>query len=350
MQLPLFPLTQVSEASRVVVMANTKRKRPGLKNPHRDKSLKDDPAVSEIPLACASEPHAVEFLEQMRGWDDNAACVHCGSSRVYKMQDAKTGGRNKRFLWRCRDCQKQYTVRVGTVMEDSRIALRHWVLGFWRVCSSKKGVSALELRRQTGITHKSALFLLHRIRWAIADDGTTILGGSGKTIEADETYVGGKPRHPRTGNQGTTKKQIVFAVVERGGGVRMRPIERVSSKEVGSALMDMTDRRSRLMTDEHGVYEKPGRTYDGGHESVSHKKREYARGDAFSNTAESVFSILKRGLDGIYHSVSKRHLHRYLSEYEYRWNTRQDRDSERMRKAVLMSEGKRLTYQEPLSA
>lgn len=325
----------------------SKRKRPGLKNRHRDESLKDDPAVNEIPLACSIEPHAVEFLESMRGWAEHPACPHCASDDVYKMQDRKTGERNKRYMWRCRGCGKQYSVRAGTVMEDSRIALRHWVLAFWRVCSSKKGISALELRRQTGITHKSALFLLHRIRWALASDNPEPLGGDGKTIEADETWVGGKPRNPKRGNQGTTDKQIVFAVVERGGGVRMRPIGRVSHKEVGAALREMTSPRSRLMTDESNVYKKLGKEYDGGHESVSHRAREYVRGDAFSNTVECVFSLLKRGLHGIFHSVSKRHLHRYLAEFEFRWDTRTDRDSERLRIALRRAEGKRLMYRAP---
>ncbi len=316
------------------------------KNPHRDLSLKDDPAVTEIPLACASEPHAVEFLEAMRGWDTNPYCARCGSVNVYQMS-GRDGSRNARFLWRCRDCSKHYTVRADTVMEDSRIPLRHWVLGFWRVCSSKKGVSALEIRRQTGITHKSALFMLHRIRWALADDNTKPLGGFKMAVEADETFVGGKPRHKGTKrNPRQSTKVPVMAVVERGGNVHLQRIPRVTARHLGKVLYERTDPRSVLCTDEHPSYKSVGKHFSGGHYSTNHSAYEYARGPVHSNTAESVFALLKRGLHGIFHSVSKHHLHRYLAEFQFRWNTRDIRDSERLQKAVKASVGKRLRYAE----
>ena len=147
--------------------------------------------IGAIPRACADEVAAVEFMESMR-WDDEPYCPHCGDSNVYQMQDAKTGERSQRFLWRCRGCKRQFTVRIGTVLEDSRIPMRHWCYAFWAACSSKKGVSALQIKRQTGLTYKSALFLMHRIRWAMADDHATPTKLSG-TVEVDETYVGGKP-------------------------------------------------------------------------------------------------------------------------------------------------------------
>src|SRR5581483_6196245 len=153
--------------------------------------LSKSPAIEDIPLACCDEAAAVEFLEKQR-WGDTPACMKCGSVDVYKMTDIKTGKRNSRYLWRCHDCKEQYTVRIGTVFEDSRIELRHWCYAFWRAATSKKGVSALEIHRQTGLSYKSSLFMMHRIRFAMADSAPEPLSGP---VEVDETYVGGKPRY-----------------------------------------------------------------------------------------------------------------------------------------------------------
>src|SRR6266567_8008667 len=147
--------------------------------------------VAELPRACSDELGAVEFLERQR-WGDSPACPRCGATDVYQMQ-GRDGKRNKRFLWACRDCGDQYTVRIGTVFEDSRIPLRHWCYAFWAACASKKGVSALQIKRQTRLSYKSALFLMHRIRFAMTPDRSPRLDG---TVEVDETYVGGKPRNP----------------------------------------------------------------------------------------------------------------------------------------------------------
>src|SRR5947207_8271584 len=156
-------------------------------------NLSKSEVVEQIPLACSDELAAVEFLEAQR-WGNTPACVHCGSVDVYKMTDAKTGERSRRYLWRCRDCKQQFTVRIGTVYEESRIELRHWCYAFWRACTSKKGVAALEIKRHCQISYKSALFLMNRIRFAMAQDqNSPQLKG---TIEADEMYVGGKPRYP----------------------------------------------------------------------------------------------------------------------------------------------------------
>lgn len=149
--------------------------------------------VKELPAACGDEAAAVEFIERRR-WSDTPCCPHCGSIGVYQMCRRETGERNKRYLWRCRDCNKQYTVRIGTVFEDSRIPLRHWCYAFWAACDSKKGVSATQIRRQTGLSYKSALFMMHRIRWAMAADHRPAPKLSG-TVEADEAIVGGKPRY-----------------------------------------------------------------------------------------------------------------------------------------------------------
>jgi transposase-like protein len=186
----------------------------------RNHQLSATATIERIPVVCSNELAAVEFLEQQR-WGNTPGCVHCGSVNVYKMIDAKTGQRSKRYLWRCRDCKQQYTVRIGTVYEESRIELRHWCYAFWRACTSKKGVAALEIMRNCQITYKSALFLMNRIRFAMAPDANTPkLNG---TVECDETYVGGKPR-PLDGKRHKrgrgTSKTPVFAAVERQGQIR----------------------------------------------------------------------------------------------------------------------------------
>lgn len=161
----------------------------------QNRSTKNDPVIKDIPMACADETHAVLFLEKQR-WGDTPCCPRCGSTNVYQMKDSKTDERQANFRWLCRDCKQakvkcQYSVRTGTVFEDSRVELRHWCFGFWRAATSKKGVSALEIHRQTGVSYKSALFMLHRIRFAMADSVEGPLNGD---VEVDETYVGGKPR------------------------------------------------------------------------------------------------------------------------------------------------------------
>src|SRR2546422_5196126 len=196
--------------------------------------------VAELPKACSDELSAVEFLERQR-WGDSPECPHCGSKNVRQLRGNGPAGRNKRFLWKCRECRGQFTVRIGTVFEDSRIPLRHWCYAFWAACASKKGVSALQVKRQTGLSYKSALFLMHRIRYAMTPTRSPRLSG---TVEVDEVYLGGKPRAPsrqaiqamtynerkpffeeRRRQRGRgTKKSPVVALVERDGNVRARVV------------------------------------------------------------------------------------------------------------------------------
>lgn len=298
-----------------------------------------------IPAACADETAAVEFIEQLR-WNGEPACPRCGDTEVAQMRD-RQGQRNARFLWRCRGCKKQFTVRIGTIFEDSRIPLRIWCHAFWRACSSKKGVSALQIKRETGLSYKSALFLMHRIRFAMGIDPTTPRKLFG-TVEADETYVGGKPRYrgkkagqkPKFGR--ATEKTPVFAVVERGGEVRAAVITRVTKNNLALHLEKFVDFRSRLMTDEERGYLEVGPRFEGGHDTVKHSAKEYARGDVYTNTVEGFFALVKRGLYGTFHAVSKQYLPLYLNEFEFRYNTRGLDDGERTLAAIRASEGKRL--------
>ncbi|MCH9025889.1 MAG: IS1595 family transposase [Proteobacteria bacterium] len=309
----------------------------------QNQSTKGDTPIQDLPTACANEAVAVEFMEKNR-WGDYPACPKCGGMDVYQMQSRK-GGREKHYRWRCRDCNSLYSVRTGTVFEDSRIPLRHWCFGFWRAATSKKGVSALEIKRQTGLSYKSALFLLHRIRFAMAPtDGNPLTG----TVEIDETHVGGKPRHPRDKREAWSNKTPVMAMVERGGRVRAMVLPDVSAKTLKIAIRDNVDRRAKIMTDEAKQYRGIGREYEGGHHTVKHSAGEYVRGDVTTNTVESYFAIVKRGLSGIYHSVSKKHLHRYLAEYEFRYNGRKLSDGDRTVAAIQAADGKRLRYREPV--
>jgi transposase-like protein len=305
--------------------------------------------VAQLPRACQDETLAVEFMERQR-WGDTPGCVRCGSDAVYQMT-GRDGKRSARFLWRCKSCEKQYTVRIGTVFEDSRIPLRHWCYGFWAACASKKGVSALQIKRMTGLSYKSALFMMHRIRWAMTDEYSAPLQG---TVEVDETYVGGKPRYHGMQNRGKmgrgTGRPPVVALVERGGSVRASVVPIVSGNNLKAMIRATVDRRARIITDDSNLYHGIGPEFDGGHDSVNHSRKEYVRGDVHTNTVEGFFAILKRGLIGTFHSVSKKHLHRYVDEFAYKYSTRHLDDGERTIIAIQKAEGKRLTYKAQIAS
>lgn len=308
--------------------------------------LSKSDVIGEIPLACSNETAAVEFLERQR-WGNTPACVKCGSVDVYKMSDSKTGERNSRYLWRCHDCKEQYTVRIGTVYEESRIELRHWCYAFWRAATSKKGVSALEIKRHCQITYRSALFLMNRIRFAMAPapDAPKLTG----TVELDEVYVGARrPRYKGTSGPGrSTSKTPVFCAVERGGQLRRRVIADVTAATLRQAILEDVEGRARLMTDEFAAYRWLKKGWTGTHETVCHGTMEYARGDVHVNTAESSHALIRRGLIGIYHNVSREYLHRYLWQFDFLWNNRQMNDGERTLAVIRSAEGKRLMYKDP---
>lgn len=313
------------------------RTRPNLHN------LSKSELIAEIPLACSDETAAVELFESMR-WGNTPCCVKCGSVDVYAMKDAKTGERSKRFLWRCKDCKEQYTVRIGTVYEESRLPMRHWAYAFWRGATSKKGVSALEIKRHCQISYKSALFLMNRIRFAMAPDLPTAPKLKG-FVECDETYVGGKPRNKGNNPRGHgTKKVPVFAAVERDGQIRRHVVADVTGRTLKAAIRNVVDPRSYIMTDENTAYKGIGDDFTGGHLTVTHSRKEYVRGPIHTNTAESSFAIVKRGIIGTYHNVSKEYLHRYLWQFDFLWNGRKLNDGERTVAAIQAAEGKRLMY------
>lgn len=308
--------------------------------------------VDALPAACADETAAVEFFERVR-WGATPNCPRCGDVEVTAMK-SRTGERNARFLWTCKGCKKQFTVKVGTVMEDSPIPLRHWAYAWWAACSSKKGVSAKQIQRMTGLSYRSALFLMHRVRYAMAPANAhdaehgPKLGAAGGTVEVDETYVGGKPRYKgqrRPGRPAADVKAPVVAMVERGGRVRMRVTANTGAAALKGAIRANVDPSARVVTDEYQPYRGLEREF-AAHETVKHKAGEYARGDVTTNTVEGVFSLLKRGLYGTFHSVSRAHLHRYVSEFEFRYNSRHMDDGARTVLAIQGADHKRLTYKE----
>jgi transposase-like protein len=256
---------------------------------------------------------------------------------------AASGERQANFRWRCHGCKQQFTVRVGTVFEESRIPLRHWCFAFWRSSTSKKGVSALEIHRQTGISYKSSLFMLQRIRFAMQEVAPEMLKGD---VEVDEVFIGGVPRIPNNGRKGVKKrKSIVVGMIQRGGGVRPKIVADVTAGSLKAVISENVDRSARVMTDEWSGYR--GLTKDGWkHESVRHSTHEYVRGDVHTNSIEGFWGMVRRGLDGIYHSVSHEHLHRYLSEFQFRYNNRHLTDGDRTIAAIRGANHKRLLYKD----
>jgi len=265
---------------------------------------------------------AREHLEALR-WANGRFCPHCGE--VEETSPVK-GKSHRPGLYYCLSCKKQFTVTVGTLFERSKLPLHKWVLAFHLMASSKKGISAHQLHRMLGITYKSAWFMAHRIREAMREAKPGPLGGAGKYVEADETVIGGKERNKHKSkrdpkNIGMVGKEIAFSLVERGGKVRSHHVTNVNAKTLRPIIVAQVDRKSFLMTDDAGQYRIIGPEY-AGYETVNHGANEYVRGDAHTNTIESYFSILKRGITGTYHHVSQQHLKRYLAEFDFRYNER----------------------------
>jgi transposase-like protein len=295
--------------------------------------------------AANDEALAVAFLERQR-WGDTPACPRCGDVGVYPMI-GRDGKRNKDCRWRCKGCRTMFTVRTRTVFEESRLPLRVWVYAIWKACSSKKGISALQLSREMEITHKSALFILRRIRHGLGEQNQPELTG---TVEVDEVYVGPRrPRHKGISKQGRgTLKTPVVGMVQRGGDVRFQMLERITAENLGKFVAENADLSCRMITDDFNLYRKVGRKFEGGHEVVTHSAGEYVRPgtDIHSNSIEGVFSLIRRGVMGTFHSVSRKHLPNYLNEFQFRWNTRKMDDGQRVAKAIKQIDGKRLEYRQ----
>jgi transposase-like protein len=290
---------------------------------------------------------ARKYLESVR-WPSGPVCPHCGVIGAhYRLE----GATQRPGLLKCKDCRKQFSVTVGTVFERSHIPLSKWLLAAFLLCSSKKGISSHQLHRTLGVTYKTAWFLTHRIRHAMATPGAGLLGGGGGIVEADETYIGVKAgAPPKNKRRGYGHKNTVFALVERGGTVRSTHITGPLFAGIKSALKANVADDANMMTDDARIYRKILKPYSS-HNVVKHSAYEYVRGEAHTNTIEGVFSVFKRGMIGTYQHCGPQHLQRYLAEFDFRYNHRTAlgiTDSERTVAALKGSEGKRLMYKEPV--
>ena len=290
--------------------------------------------------AFTDEEKARQLLEATR-WPDGPVCPFCGQMDTVKALGGNSMGPGWYY---CSDCQDKFTVRVGTLYERSHIPLHKWLLATHLVVSSKKGMSALQLSRMLGITYKSAWFMCHRIREGMTPGKRGPLGGQGRTVESDETVIGGKMKN-RAYAKKEPKKQTVLTLVDRDGDSHSFHIANVKAKTLREAIVRVVDRKSHIVTDEHPSYEPIGREF-AGHTTVNHSDNEYVRfgGFAHVNTAEARFSLMKRAVVGTHHSVSEAHLSRYLGEWDFKWNTRKMKDGERAAAALKGIGGKRLTY------
>jgi transposase-like protein len=316
------------------------------------------PATFQDPMF-HDEAAAREALEAVL-WPDGPFCRHCGNSdpdRIGKMQ----GKSARPGLLYCNECKREFTVTVGTVFERSKVPLTKWWMAAHMLNQGKNGASAHEIHRNIGVTYKTAWFMMHRLREAMKPSGKpSPMGGEGKVVEADETYLGkrdGKPSKPDTFVSGfgwmshpriETQRKIV-ALVERGGPARSFVVDSVNKKTVTKILFTNADRKSTLMTDEAAFYQAPGAHY-ADHQTVNHGEYEYARGPNSTNTVEGFFSIFKRGMKGVYQHCSEAHLHRYLAEFDFRYSNREALeigDQERAKIALKGIQGKRLTYRSP---
>ncbi len=291
---------------------------------------------------------ARDLIERLR-WPNGPVCPHCQSTEAYKLTGKPESKKPARKgLYKCKACRKQFTVTVGTIFEDSHIPLGKWLVAIYLMSASKKGVSAHQLHRMLKMQYKSAWFMAHRIRHAMTlEPLASLLTG---VIEVDECYVGGRYRGTKRGHPvpGDRTKTPVIALVQRGGKVRAKVVHRITANTLRSHMKENLDPSATVMTDELRLYRKIGREY-ARHGVIKHGDKVYASGDVTTNTVEGFFSLLKRGVNGVFHHVSPEHLDKYVAEFEFRYNERKTSDGTRAAKAIEMTAGKRLMYKNPVS-
>ncbi len=319
--------------------------------------------LSKLGKFFSDETAARALLEKLR-WPNGPACPRCGGDAPYKL-NPKPSGKNpaRQGLYKCRACKRQFSSTTATIFESSHIPVSKWLMAIHLLAASKKGMSAHQLHRMLGVTYRAAWFMAHRLRHAMAEDGT--LSKLDGVVEADETYVGGRRRigptnkadrealkaKLATGRPGPKDKKLtpVVALVERQGRVRIFPVERVDGRTLQDAIRSRVQLTARMVTDELHAYDGLDMGF-AGHDTINHSSKKYVNGDIYTNTVEGVFSLLKRGINGAFHHVSKGHLHRYCTEFEFRYNRRKMSDGERAAQIISGAEGKRLTYKQPSSA
>ena len=309
----------------------------------------------ELAQHFSSEDAAREFMEKLR-WPDGPVCPKCGEiNNAYRLEPkpSKKGTHVRKGVWKCAGCREQFTVTVGTIFEDSHIPLNKWLLAYHLLCASKKGMSAHQLHRMLKVTYRSAWFMAHRIRYTMSQEPlSSKLDG---IIEVDETYVGGKKRAHQsyTVKPGRRAQDVrspfdnkapVVAVLQREGRVQSMHLQKVTAENLRPVIEQMVADDAHIMTDSATVL--TGVLKGRKHDQVNHRAKEYVRYEdgvcISTNTIEGYFSLLKRGINGVYHQVGKRHLHRYLAEFDFRYNTRKEKDGDRTLIALNSAEGKRL--------
>jgi transposase-like protein len=304
------------------------------------KANTDESILVQLAQAYGDEAKARQFLESHR-WPDGPVCPHCknaGQKRISQLKPHPASRRGvRRGVYFCGACRQQFTVTVGTVLEGSHVPISKWLLALFLLCSSKKSVSANQIGRMTGVTYKTAWFLCHRIRFAMTPNHGVEPKLKG-TVEVDETFVGPKGQ----------RKTPVVALIERLGLARVKVVASVTQKNLGAALAECVSPKAIVNTDEHPAYRNPLKHWKG-HHAVNHSRGEYQRQNpdgsrASTNTAESFFSLFKRGVIGAWHHISREHLAKYANEFAFRWNTRQDTDDRRLVKFIAWIEDKRLMY------
>jgi len=294
-----------------------------------------------------TEDEARAYFERLR-WPTGPVCVHCGVAEP--VPHRLNGEASRPGTFQCNACKGQFTVTVGSIMEDSHLPLATWAKAFHYMAAGKKGISALQLQRQLGIgSYRTAWYLAHRIREAMrCEPMPAMLKG---TVQVDETYIGARKPRPGTGyhkrGRGTSKTPVMV-LVEREGSAHSRVIDNAQGVNLKGAIREIVDPSAAIHTDEFNAYTGIGKEFAGGHHTVNHSAGEYSRDGVNTNTAESFFALLKRGMVGSFHHVSKKHLHRYCNEFDFRWNGRQLTDVERRDLAVKGAEGKRLSYKAPV--
>jgi transposase-like protein len=289
---------------------------------------------------------ALAYLEAAL-WPDGPVCPRCGATdRIYTLKGKST----RPGVHKCGHCLKPFTVTAGTVMERSHIPLHKWLQAICLMTAFKKGISAHQLHRTLGLRYQTAWFMAHRIREAMRSGALDPLGGNKAAVEADETYIGRKKGWPKM--RGGAHKMKVLSLVERGGTVRSTRLDDITTEDVAEVVKANVGRESRLMTDEARYYTELGKGFSE-HNVVNHSAGEYVRDDAHTNTLEGYFSIFKRGMKGIYQHCGEQHLHRYLAEFDFRYNHRVALgvgDNERALRALEGIRGKRLMYRQPTGA
>lgn len=302
--------------------------------------LRDFDSFFELVNYFDSEERCIQYLAQLR-WNGQPQCPYCGHEHAYELK-----GKTRR--WKCASCREQFSVRVGTIFEDSKISLRKWFFAIYLATAHKKGISSHQLSRDLKVTQKTAWFMLQRIRMAFAPEEGLQLGNE---VEIDETFVGGKEsnkhvskRTPNTQGRSTKTKTPVLGILQRDGKVFAVPVENTKGKTILPIIAEKVEAGSKVYTDEWHPYKALGKDFE--HSFVQHGANQYVDGEVHTNSIESFWALFKRGIIGIYHHTSKKHLHLYVNEFTFRFNNRKMSEGSRFDVLLANTNNKHLTYKE----